>query len=425
MKKNFIRYLIIFFISVIFTFYLFEFYLLNKENNLFLSKEKKIKKFERSSRMEVYKRLKSIENVAVSTNPLLFTNFNDLTLLPLSGVSSIKTILCNENGYMSYYFSDRYGFNNPDNEWKQIEENKRDESGGININPHSLKKNQKDYNWDVEYVLLGDSFTHGACVNRPNDIGSVLRNLSKKTVLNLGYGGNGPLIEYATFREYVNFTARNVLFFFYENDLYDLKKELENKILANYLNDKSFSQNLKKKQTEINSISFFRIEKVFNQREQSFFEKLNNRYYHQKKFQTTKNKYLKFIRLHRTKNFLKGIYNVATNNINLPYKEFNFIINDLNDRVIASGGKFYLILLPSYERYSNNDKLNLYHSNIIKKKIIFILKKQNIEIIDIHEDIFKKFHDPTLLFNFSKIHYNEKGYELIAKQIYKKTKGSR
>jgi len=134
---------------------------------------------------------------------------------------------------------------------------------------------------------------------------------------------------------------------------------------------------------------------------------------------------LKFIRLHRTKNRLKGIYNITTNNINLPYKEFNFIINDLNDIVIASGGKFYLILLPSYERYSNNHKFNFYNLDIIKKKIIFILKKQNIEIIDIHEDIFKKFHDPTLLFNFSKNHYNEKGYELIAKEIYKKTKGSR
>jgi len=134
---------------------------------------------------------------------------------------------------------------------------------------------------------------------------------------------------------------------------------------------------------------------------------------------------LKFIRLDRTKNFLKRYYDIATNNINYPYKEFKFIINDLNDRVVASGGKFYLILLPSFEKYSNNDKFNLYFSDIIKKKIILTLKNQNIEIIDIHENIFKKFHDPALLFNLSKLHYNEKGYELIAKEIYKKTKGSR
>ena len=31
-----------------------------------------------------------------------------------------------------------------------------------------------------------NSFAHGACINRPHDIASVLRILSKKTVLNLG-----------------------------------------------------------------------------------------------------------------------------------------------------------------------------------------------------------------------------------------------
>ena len=69
-------------------------------------------------------------------------------ILPLSGVSNIKTITCNENGYYAIYDSDRYGFNNPDGEWD--------------------KKN-------IEYFLIGDSFTDGACVNEPNDIGSILK----------------------------------------------------------------------------------------------------------------------------------------------------------------------------------------------------------------------------------------------------------
>ena len=42
----------------------------------------------------------------------IFLDKNDL--LPLSGLSNIKSILCNENGYYSSYLSDRYGFNNPD-----------------------------------------------------------------------------------------------------------------------------------------------------------------------------------------------------------------------------------------------------------------------------------------------------------------------
>ena len=73
---------------------------------------------------------------------------------------------------------------------------------------------------------MGDSYVHGACVNRPNDISSVLRNLSNETVLNLGYGANGPLIEYATLREYLEIGVRKILWFYFEgNDLNDLEYE--------------------------------------------------------------------------------------------------------------------------------------------------------------------------------------------------------
>ena len=36
--------------------------------------------------------------------------------------------------------------------------------------------------------------THGCCVN--SDIASILRKLSNRSVLNLGYGSNGPLLEF-------------------------------------------------------------------------------------------------------------------------------------------------------------------------------------------------------------------------------------
>ena len=123
------------------------------------------------------------------------------------------------------YESDRYGFNNPDKEWDQEE---------------------------IEYLLLGDSFTHGACVNRPHDIGSALRTISNKPVLNLGYAGNGPLIEYATLREYFRSNIKNVIFLYFEvNDLLNLHNELSDDLLKNYLTNPSFSQNLMFKQNLI------------------------------------------------------------------------------------------------------------------------------------------------------------------------------
>ena len=50
--------------------------------------------------------------------------------------------------------------------------------------------------------------TMGHCVNRPDDFASNLRNLSNKSALNLGMGGNGPLIEYATLREYLKLNVK-------------------------------------------------------------------------------------------------------------------------------------------------------------------------------------------------------------------------
>ena len=57
----------------------------------------------------------------------------------------------------------------------------------------------------IEYLLVGDSFTQGACVNETDTISGNLRKMiNSGGVLNLGYGGNGPLTEYATLREYLH-----------------------------------------------------------------------------------------------------------------------------------------------------------------------------------------------------------------------------
>ena len=64
----------------------------------------------------------------------------------------------------------------------------------------SIEWNKKE----TEFFLVGDSFTHGNCVNEPHTISGNLRSMLKQGgVLNLGQGGNGPLIEYASLREYL------------------------------------------------------------------------------------------------------------------------------------------------------------------------------------------------------------------------------
>ena len=126
------KYLIILVISLFVSLYLFEGYLTFKDQ---LSKEQLLKeqlfkeqlykkqtgnKWDKRDRLDIYKELKKTNNKIVVSlhsgklrNPLNKNN----TILPLSGLSNTNTINCNENGYYSIYQSDRYGFNNPDNEW--------------------------------------------------------------------------------------------------------------------------------------------------------------------------------------------------------------------------------------------------------------------------------------------------------------------
>ena len=107
--------------------------------------------------------------------PFNFVNKKDQEIFPLSGISKKETIMSNENGYLAKYFSDRFGFNNPDNVW-------------------DLK--------EIDFVLIGDSFTHGMSVLDKDTIRGNIENKTGKGVISLGYSGNGPLIELATLKEY-------------------------------------------------------------------------------------------------------------------------------------------------------------------------------------------------------------------------------
>ena len=46
-------------------------------------------------------------------------NYKSESIYSLGTISNSKNYVCNENGYYSSFFSDRYGFNNPDNIWDE------------------------------------------------------------------------------------------------------------------------------------------------------------------------------------------------------------------------------------------------------------------------------------------------------------------
>jgi lysophospholipase L1-like esterase len=371
------EYLIISGISLIVTLYLFEGYLTFKEQ--FSKEQEKLyekqtgNKWDRRNRLEIYKDLKKNNNkITINFSPSLFLDKN-YSFFPLSGLSNSETIMCNENGYYSIYQSDRYGFNNPDNEWDKKE---------------------------IDYLLVGDSFTLGECVNRPNDISSVLRNLSNKSVLNLGVSGNGPLIEYATLREYLDTNVKKVLWIYYDgNDLINLETEKTNDILINYLKDLNFSQNLKFKQNDIDTL----LSNLIEEREK-VQEKESER-------ETFKFKLIKFIKIYNTRLLILPVPAPA------PAPEFKQILQLTKELVNKNNTKLYFVYLPEYRRYKKPyDNTNY---NLVKD----IVNELKIPFIDIHKEVFENEQNPLKLFPFELLgHYTVDGYKKVAETIYKFTK---
>ena len=371
------EYLIISGISLVAGLYLIEGYLTFKEKFLKEQIYEKLtgNKWDRRTDFQIYKDLKKTNNeIVMRVVPKLYINENSL-IYPLSGISNSNTIYCNENGFYSFYQSDRYGFNNPDNEWDKKE---------------------------IEYLLVGDSFVHGACVDRPNDISSVLRILSKKSVLNLGYGANGPLIEYANLREYLNTNVKKVLWVYYEgNDLYNLEYEKNNNILINYLNDLNFTQNLKIKQNEINDLAV----NYLSEREREKKNEIKN----------FKIKLIKFIKIYNIRTLINSVRAPAPKP---PSPEFKKILQLTKELVNKNNSKLYFIYLPEYSRFKKNyDNTNY---NLVKN----IVSELKIPFIDISKEVFKKVQNPLKLFPFELPgHYNIEGYKKVTETIYALTGG--
>ena len=331
------------------------------------------KKWDTRTKFEIYNDMKKTNNeiqIPMGTRYYILNNSSEVAL---SGVSNSQTIHCNENGYYSIYQSDRYGFNNPDTEWDEKE---------------------------IEYLLVGDSFTHGACVNRPNDIASVLRTISNKSVLNLGYGGNGPLLEYATLREYLNSNVKKILWIYYEgNDLENLKSETNNKILKKYLNDLTYTQNLNSKQNKINYLAknVIKKEKIKQSEKETIITKIKG-----------------FIKV----NNLRSLIFPQSTGIE-KINEFKQILQLTKDLAIQNNSKLYFIYLPELSRYKMKyDNTNF---NLIKKT----LQEMGITFINMHEAVFKIESKPLKLFPFETIdigHYNIEGYRKVAEKIYEFTK---
>jgi len=384
-NKNFFKYTFIIIYSFFFSLYLLEAYLIFQTISL--------KKNDTRNRYEIYTDLKKLNNdITLSYHAGVSLGIPNKSIYPLAGISNKKTIFCNELGYYAEFYSDKYGFNN--------------------------SKNKYDIN-KINYVLIGDSFIQGACVKNSENISSQLEIIineknnksitNDKVSLNLGITSSGPLVQYAILREYLPKNIENILYFYYEgNDLLDLSQELQDPILKKYL-DINFSQNLVFRQNEVDIFLENLIQLELQKWEKRTAEN------------TIYSKILKFIKLNSlraklTKPKLDNYYQ-KDNLPNSIFEEYKNILKLIIKESEKRNSKFYFIYLPELKRYKEPRFYNLYNYEMIKE----ITKDLNIQLIDMHVEIFDKKKDPTRLFPYqNQPHYTPDGYALIAKKIAEK-----
>jgi hypothetical protein len=296
------------------------------------------------------------------------------------------TVLCNESGDYTLFDSDEYGFANPTELWR---------------------------NGRVEIAAVGDSFTQGSCVPSDKNFVALIRK-GRAATLNLGGGGNGPLLELATLKEYAAAVKPRLALWFYfeDNDLTDLSKEKRSPLLMRYLTD-GFQQGLLKRREAIDRVLFRYIERA----EVAAAEKEKDLFTGEKSWseRNQPERLTAALRLTRLRSALGLVYGASA--FSPPSRDveielFRDILKEAKRTVNGWGGSLYFVYLPAWQRYGSPA---IAERN--RDRVMEVVKGLGLRLIDIHP-VFKSQSDPLTLFPFRQpAHYNIKGNELVADAV--------
>tara|TARA_Y100001960_G_scaffold250088_1_gene266280 strand:+ start:5630 stop:7015 length:1386 start_codon:yes stop_codon:yes gene_type:complete len=304
--------------------------------------------------------------------------WNPEDILPTSGISEVTTIHCDDSGHRQIYESDRYGFNNEDKVY--------DRTGPL-------------------ILLIGDSFTHGSCVQQGDDAAGQLREFGLRAI-SMGMAGNGPLIELATLREYAHHLKPDVVLWMFteKNDMGNLGAEYRSGYLKKYL-ERSFTQKLITRQPEINEFWKRRIEKRAIELESE--ERVQ-----------PQAKYISYqVRRIFTLGAIRELLGWHGMQSNPPTEELYGVLSEIlsqaNDEVREWDGRMYFVFIPSFYRFIHAPGIE----PINREKIFSAVSNIGIPLIDFYPDV-AEYDDPLSVFR-GRIdnHFNEYGYNRLAAKI--------
>jgi len=318
-----------------------------------------------------------LEDAEGQLQPLL--SAGGAPILPLTATPRTTVVACNETGQWLIYETDRHGFNNPDAIW----------DGPA-----------------PQIAMIGDSFTHGSCVSREQNMASILQKRFGAT-LNLGVGGDGPLLELAALTEYAEpMRPKIVLWVFCEgNDLNeDLPFELKAPILRSYLADPRFRQDLIHKDAIISTA----IRSYLDRNLREAMDRVDD---------PTEN-FVRYLTLDRVRSAVGlGPILIGYNHGDLSQElaVFDQVLASARDRVSGWGGKLYLVYLADSDRYLSRFGAGTVRQTIYRG-VQDTARRLDIPMIDL-ASAFARHAAPETLFAYPGSHYNPAGYALAAETI--------
>lgn len=292
-------------------------------------------------------------------------------LFALGGISRKINVVCNEAGPWFRFPADRHGFNNPDAVW----DNER-----------------------LDIVVLGDSFALGNCVPHGRSMIDLMRR-RYKAMLNLGAGGNGPLLMLAALREYgARFRPRIVIWQHYDNDFDNLARERRSPALSAYVADAAFSQGLIRRQKEIDR----RLALLAGQLGgQGGWRDIHA---------------LRVLRLQMLRTRLAPDPPPSSADTRATLALFRDALKSAADAAAGWGGRLVVLYLPPPARYFETPPGWVAAVDRRKSRALAVARALGLKVIDA-QAAFDRAPDPRALAFGPSTHYSEAGYRLAAETL--------
>ena len=302
-------------------------------------------------------------------------------MMILGSVANREILFCNESGKWLLTMTDKYGFHN---------------NNGI-------------YDRPIRTAAVGDSYVFGECVKEDENFVSRLEQMGISGIANFGIGGIGPLMQLAILMEYISpYKPAYVLWFYNEgNDFLDLQNERKFPGMTNYLYRENYSNQLMKRQKQIDA----------------WIEKETERRHAEKQKGFDSRVLTNLLMLWDLKRYIKTVIQSARGEFRLyeDLKQPDMVllyaeILKKADRLV-SGWKGHFIFIYNPDTY-NRVHHPAYEGFPQRKKVLEMMESLNIPIIDLTPKLITEHPDPLSLLPFHKLgHYNKKGYQIIAEEI--------